>query len=137
MANTSSSIEHYVKIFNEFIQAWNRADVEAVASFYTDDLDYRDPSVPAGIRDKKAMIDYLRLMFGVWPRQEWVVGDLFQHKDDGSFTGQYRFTIANDKTSISGHGMDLVIFRGDKIRTNHVYLNADKWNSWIKRELTK
>ena len=116
------------------MQAWNRADAEAVASFYTDDLDYRDPSAAKGLTDKKAFIDYLSVsMFTVWPQQEWVIGELFQHKNDEAFTGTYRFTIANNKTTITGIGMDLIEFRGDKIRKNHVYLNADKWNSWLKQ----
>ena len=135
METVSKPVEHYINIFLEFIQAWGRADAEAVASFYTDDLDYRDPSVGLGIHDKKALIDYLHLMFSIWPKQEWIPGDLFPHREEGSFTGLYQFKIANDKTELSGHGMDLIVFRGDKIWKNYVFLNADKWNTWLKREL--
>ncbi len=129
--------DDYAKILSECIQAWNRGDADAVASFYTDDLDYRDPSVPKGIRTKKDFVDYLRLMFSVWPEQQWLADKTYIHIDEAACTATYRFRIANDKVDITGIGADLIEFRGDKIHTNYVYLNADKWNSWLKKELAQ
>ena len=74
MMNTVLTIETYTTILLNCIIAWNRADPEAVASYYTDVLDYRDPSVPAGITTKEDFIKYLKIMFHYWPRQEWVPG---------------------------------------------------------------
>jgi hypothetical protein len=127
--------ENYAKILLEVIAAWNRADPGAVASYYADDLEYRDPSVPAGINRKEDFIKYLSLMFRIWPQQEWVPGELFQHTDGKSITGMYRFRIANGKTEIKGLGIDYIEFEGNTIKKNYVYLNADKWNSWLKKEL--
>jgi hypothetical protein len=47
----------------------------------------------------------------------------------------YKFQIDNDKATIHGCGKDLMIFKNDKICLNHVYLNAGKWNDWMKNEL--
>src|SRR4030042_997925 len=121
---------------NDCIQAWNRAAPEAVASFYTDDLDYRDPSVPAGIASKEEFIKYLKVMFHVWPHQEWVPGEFFPHNKDGSLSGCYRFKIAHQNTEICGHAIDIIEFKGNKISRNYVYLNADKWNKWLKSEIS-
>jgi len=133
MVNTQ---KHYIEMMTDYLEAWNRADAEAIAAFFPDNLDYRDPSTGTSIRDKKQMIDYLRLIFSVWPKQQWVPNNLYQHEKDGAFTCEYSFVFANDKIEISGSGMDLIIFQEDKIQTNHVYLNADKWNSWLKKEFT-
>jgi hypothetical protein len=133
--NSKLELNDYAGILEKLVQAWNRADAEAVAAFYTDDLDYRDPSMPQGIHGKKDFIDYLNLMFSVWPRQEWIPGELYPHAKDGSFSGCYRFSIGNDRSEIKGAGIDLIVFKGDKISQNHVYLNSDKWNTWLKGEL--
>lgn len=135
MSSSTASLKKYILVLDDFIKAWNRADARAVADFYTDDLDYRDPSVPKGISNKKELIEYLELMFQVWPKQEWIPGDIFPHETPGAFTGCYEFKIANDHTEITGIGMDRLEFEGDKIRLNHVYLNARNWNNWLKREL--
>ncbi|OGP67229.1 MAG: hypothetical protein A2031_06785 [Deltaproteobacteria bacterium RBG_19FT_COMBO_43_11] len=137
MENGQLKIDDYVKTFADFIGAWNRSDPEAVASYYADDFDYRDPSTREGITNKEQLIKYLKLMFLIWPQQEWIPGDLFPHKQDGSFSGCYNFKISNGKTEIKGHGMDIIEFKGNKICKNHIYLNADKWNTWLKNELSE
>lgn len=111
--------------------------MDAVASFYTDDLDYRDPSVPRGITGKAEFINYLKLLFGIWPKQSWILDHIYPHKENGSFTVDYTLEFANDKISIQGRGTDLIIFQGDKICVNHVYLNAQKWNGWVTTELKR
>ena len=136
MDTTQLNIDDYVKIFIDFIHAWNRTDPEAVASYYSDDFEYCDPSSGDRIRNKEQFIEYLKLIFQVWPHQEWTAGELYPHKKDGSFSGCYSFKISNGKTEIKGHGIDIVEFSGNKIRKNHVYLNADKWNRWLKSELS-
>ena len=67
MENSKLSRDQYVKIMNDCLKAWSQADVEAVASFYTDDLDYRDPSIPQGIKNKTEFVKYLKLLFKIWP----------------------------------------------------------------------
>ncbi len=127
--------DEYIRLMEGCLAAWNRADAEAVASFYSDTLDYRDPTVPGGISNKKDFIGYLKLIFRVWPEQQWVPKTIMQHADEGAFTIDYTFRIGNGKKSIGGNGMDRMEFEGDKVRLNHVYLNADKWKDWIKNEL--
>ena len=137
MENKPLAIADYVVIMNNCIQEWNRADAEAVASNYTDDLYYSDPSVPMGINGKEEFIKYLKLIFKLWPQQEWIPGESFEHKNGSSFSGCYRFKFANKDTEIKGYGMDIIEFADDKIRKNYVYLNAEKWNKWLKKELSQ
>jgi hypothetical protein len=135
MENSKISREHYISIMKNCLEAWSQADVELVASFYCDDLDYRDPSVPQGIRTKTEFVKYLKLLFKIWPIQNWVLNNAYPHENDGAFSVDYTFQIANDKAAIRGRGIDRTEFKGDRICLNHVYLNADKWNDWVINEL--
>lgn len=136
MEHEKRSIDDYTRIMTDCLSAWNRADPELVASFYADELDYRDPTVPAGISTRKEFIAYLKLVFSVWPRQNWAPTHVMSHGKEGAFSIEYEFSIANDAATIRGSGMDRMEFTGGKISLNHVYLNADRWKVWIKRELT-
>lgn len=127
----------YVALMKRWLDAWNRADAEAVASFYADHFDYRDPVMPQGISNKEDFIKYLQLMFQVWPEQQWTSKNIIPYAGEGSFSADYDFRFANSRTAISGHGIDRIEFRGDKISLNHVYLNADKWKDWLRGELKK
>jgi hypothetical protein len=135
MENSKLTGERYISIMKDSLKAWSQADVDSTASFYCDDLDYRDPSVPQGITNKAEFVKYLKLLFKIWPKQSWILNNVYPHVNDGAFCVDYTFKFANDKTSISGCGMDLTIFKDDKICVNHVYLNAQKWNDWVTQEL--
>lgn len=135
MGNPRLSRERHIALIKDCLDAWNKADVEAVASFYCDDLDYRDPSVPQGITNKTEFVKYLKLLFKIWPKQSWILDHVYPHKNDGSFSVDYTFQFSNDKIAIRGRGIDLIIFKGDKTCVDHVYLNAEKWNNWITNEL--
>ena len=135
MKRRQFSIDDYSAIMKSCLEAWNKADAELVASYYSDDLEYRDPTTPQGIFNKGDFIKYLQLVFSVWPQQKWVPKKIFPHDKEGSFSVDYDFRIANNTTSIQGCGMDRIEFTKDKVSLNHVYLNAEKWKDWIKNEL--
>jgi len=135
MTRRQFSLDDYSAIMKNCLEAWNKADAGLVASYYSDNLEYRDPTVPKGIVNKSDFIKYLELIFSVWPHQKWVLKNIFPHEKEGSFSMDYDFRIGNNTTSIQGCGIDRIEFADDKIRLNHVYLNADKWKEWIKNEL--
>lgn len=132
MTEEKLSTDDYIKILKKCVAAWNRGDAEAVASFYTDDLDYRDPTVPDGITRKEDFINYLKLIFKVWPEQEWIGKTVMPHEKRGAFSVSYNFRFASGDKVIQGSGIDRIEFSGDRISLNHIYLNADRWREWIK-----
>src|SRR5688572_3416350 len=132
MPLTLLKTEDYIRLMTECLHAWNKADAIATASFYAENLDYRDPTVPEGIHTRERFIKYLKILFRMWPEQEWLGKKVLPHAEPGSFSVCYNFRFANKKKSIQGFGMDRMEFEGDKIKLNHVYLNAEKWPQWIK-----
>lgn len=119
------------------IDAWNKGDAKAVASYYTDDLEYRDPNVQEGIFDKATFIKYLKTIFKIWPRQDWQVDVIMPHAEKDVFSVSYRFLFGNKEKTIKGVGIDKVQLKDDKLHVNHVYLNADNWRDWIRYELSR
>jgi hypothetical protein len=135
MTENALTFDEYREIMDRWLEAWSRADAEAVASFYADIFEYRDPSVPKGIFNRTDFIKYLASMFRLWPSQKWAAKNIFPHARPGSFSADYEFQIAGGGKAIRGTGMDRIEFTGGKISLNHVYLNAEQWNRWIKEEL--
>ncbi|MBN1531359.1 MAG: nuclear transport factor 2 family protein [Spirochaetes bacterium] len=129
------TFDEYRNIMQRCLEAWNRADAEETASFYCEDADYRDPSIPGGVATRADFIAYLKVLFRVWPRQQWTPREIIPHEKPGSFSITYDFLFANDRVEIRGNGIDIMEFRGDRISLNHVYLNADRFREWIKQEL--
>ena len=129
------SIEDYTKIINDWLAAWSKSDIERVASFYADKIEYRDSTIKQGIFNKKDLIKYLKAVFKAWPSQQWAPTKIMPHAVEGAFSVEYEFEFANDKTAIKGWGIDRIEFKDDKIILNHVYLNAQNWGKWIANEL--
>ena len=123
----------YVSLMEGCVAAWNRSDAEATAAFYAEDLDYRDPNLPNGIHSREKFTKYLRILFRLWPEQQWTGKIILPHAKPGAFSISYNFRFANGRKSIQGFGIDRLEFEGDKIKLNHVYLNADQWPHWIKQ----
>jgi hypothetical protein len=124
--------ENYIKLMNDCVSAWNESDAVKTASFYHKNLDYRDPNLPDGIQEREKFIKYLKLLFRKWPIQEWTGKQILNHEIPGHFSVTYHFKFANKDVSIDGFGMDRIEFQEDKIKLNHVYLNASNWPKWIK-----
>lgn len=123
----------YRGILESCVDAWNQGDAEKVASFYTEDLDYRDPNVPSGIHSRKDFTRYLRILFRKWPVQAWEHAELIAHATEGCFSACYQFRFGNGRAFVEGRGMDRLEFAGSFIARNWVYLNAGEWPAWIRQ----
>jgi len=122
-----TALETHKKLIFDCLDAWNTADAEKTASFYSDDLDYRDPNTPDGIHGKESFVRYLRVLFRRWPEQKWTPDLLMPHEQAGAFSASYTFSFGNKKMTVHGRGIDRIEFTGGLISLNWVYLNADSW----------
>lgn len=130
--NTEYTLEDYQSFLQGIVNDWNKSDAKATASHYTEDLEYIDPNLPEGIHGRVRFMKYLKILFRLWPKQQWDGKITMPHQKPGCFSVSYDFMFANDKKTITGRGIDFIEFEGNLIRRNHVYLNADKWKDWIR-----
>jgi hypothetical protein len=63
---------HAARAFAErWLPAWTGNEPERLASFYSDDVYYADPAVPAGVRGRGALVAYFRRLLARNPDWVW------------------------------------------------------------------
>ena len=105
-----------------WLPAWSGNDPERLASFYADDAFYLDPSVPAGIRGKTALLEYFRKLLAYNPAWVWSQIEGIPMQD--GFLNKWHAKIPVGDTMIEVIGVCLVQLDADgKIRRNEVYFD--------------
>jgi hypothetical protein len=62
------------KAFAEkWLPAWSGNNPELLAGFYSDDVFYVDPVMPAGVKGKTALLAYFTKLLAVNPKWEWTL----------------------------------------------------------------
>ena len=116
--------EEATLLAENFLSAWNKQDVEAVVSCYTDDCVYLDPNTRGVVEGHEALRRYLTRLFERW-RMHWSVRECFvlADKNGGAFLWRAQLTPASGGKTAEIDGMDLVEVRGDRMRRNEVYFD--------------
>jgi hypothetical protein len=111
-----------IEQFNaDWLKAWSEKDVERLVGFYTEDCDYKDPQVPAGLKGREALRAYLTGLFAATPPirynpdETWAI--------DGGFCGRWFADIGETGEMGRMRGFDLVLLRGDEIALNEVFVH--------------
>jgi ketosteroid isomerase-like protein len=116
--------EELLELTNEFLEAWNKQDVEAVVGCYTSDCTYWDPNTRGAVVGREAFRRYLSRLFQQW-QMHWSLRELFPFEDGsgGAFLWRARLTPAAGGESVEVEGMDLALLEGRKLCRNEVYFD--------------
>ena len=116
--------DYAIKISRQFLDAWNRQDVEAVVDCYTEDCIYVDPNTRGAVEGRDALRRYLSKLFAQWT-MHWSLREffLFGEENGGAFLWHATLTPAGGGKTTEIDGMDLVLVRGDKMCRNEVYFD--------------
>jgi len=105
-----------------WLPAWTGNDPRKLASFYTDDLFYSDPTVPDGLSGKEAFIRYLSKLLANNP--DW----LWTHESaiplENGFLNKWRLDAPVGDKIITCRGVCTVQMTGRLIYRNEVYFNT-------------
>ncbi|MEP7206608.1 MAG: nuclear transport factor 2 family protein [Casimicrobiaceae bacterium] len=112
------------EILEEFADAWNRHDIEALMSFMTDDCVFESSAGPDACGTRYVGRDAVRAGFAevwnVFPDAHWGNARHLMHGDRGvsawTFTG-----TRGDGTRVEVQGCDLFTFREGKIALKDSY----------------
>ena len=119
-----------------WLPAWTGNDPEKLASFYTDDVFYCDPTVPEGLEGKPALLRYLSKLLADNPAWVWTQEDAIPM--DGGFLNKWKVTVPVGDEVVICHGVCTVQFRGSLIRRNEVYFDSlpliSAIKSWNRRK---
>ena len=112
------------RLARRVLAAWNKQDVEEVASCYTNDCVYQDPNTRGPVVGQEALRRYLTKLFAGW-RMQWYLREFFPFADGagGAFLWHAQLTPAAGGKTAEIDGMDLVVLRGELLARNEVYFD--------------
>jgi hypothetical protein len=105
-----------------WLDAWTRRDVASLISFYDEEVIFRGPAVPGGIRGLDGLRAYLEDQFASGPQI------YYEHEKAWPITGGYWARWHARKGKPFGppklRGVDFVVLKDEKIVLNEVYVHA-------------
>ena len=119
----------------EWLPAWSGNRPELLASFYSEDVVYLDPGVPAGVKGKLALLAYFRKLLAYNP--EWVWSQIEGIPLENGFLNKWRAVIPVGMKKLEIIGVCLVQLDAEgKIQRNEVYFDRSQLMSEITTQRT-
>jgi len=104
-----------------WLPLWTGNRPDLLAEAYGEDVFYRDPATPDGIRGRKNLLGYLRRLLAAFPDWVWEADEVFPV--EGGFVLRWKATIPVRDAVIHETGMDLVLVDDGKVVRNEVYFD--------------
>jgi hypothetical protein len=107
-----------------WLPAWTGNQPERLVSFYTDDVFYSDPAIPAGVRGRPALLAYFTQLLARNPEWIWVHRGSIPIRD--GFLNQWHASIPVGERVIEATGVCTVQLRNDLIYSNEVHFDRSE-----------
>jgi hypothetical protein len=107
-----------------WLPAWSGNRPELLASFYTDDVFYCDPAIPAGVRGREALLAYFRALLGHNP--DWVWTQRGSTPLEHGFLNLWHASIPVGAARVEVDGVCSVQLRDGRIFRNEVYFDRSE-----------
>jgi hypothetical protein len=122
------------KCFAEnWLPAWTGNNPELLVSFYSDDVFYLDPGVPAGIQGKQALLAYFKKLLNYNP--DWIWTQIESIPMEDGFLNKWHARIPIGSETFDIIGVCSVQLDSDgKIRRNEVYFDRSLWLAEIAKQ---
>ena len=105
-----------------WLPLWTGNRPEELAAVYSEDVFYRDPAVPLGLRGRPALLAYLRRLLAANPDWRWYAVEIMETA--GGFTGKWRAEIPVGDEVIEEYGLDIIEVDDEGlISRNEVYFD--------------
>jgi hypothetical protein len=118
------SVAEAKEFAQRWLPAWTGNDPQRLASFYTEDTFYSDPSVPDGIRGREALTDYFAALLSRFPDWEWSNRDATPM--EGGFLNHWHARIPIGDTVVECDGVCTVQLRDGLISRNEVFFDRSE-----------
>lgn len=104
-----------------WLPAWTGNDPERLAAFYTDDVFYSDPAMPAGVRGRDALLVYFRKLLARNPAWVWTHRGSMPLQD--GFVNLWHASMPTGTGVVEVDGLCTVQLRGERIYANRVFFD--------------
>jgi steroid delta-isomerase-like uncharacterized protein len=104
-----------------WLAAWTGNRPDELLCFYAEDVLYRDPAHPRGLRGKPALRSYLKKLLARYPDWVWELREVVGDRE--ACAVKWKATVPTGDDRVTIEGLDLVEIRDDLIVRNEVYFD--------------
>lgn len=120
---------------DRWLPLWTGNQPEALAEMYAEDVFYRDPAVPGGLRGRAQLLAYLRKLLAANPKWRWYLVEVME--TPAGFSGKWRAEIPVGERMVEEVGLDIVEIDDEGlISRNEVYFDRTALMAALGRPAT-
>ena len=118
--------DQLIQLTNDFVDAFNRMNLDDVVSFFADDGIYEDSTGGRHIGHDAIRIAFEPLVGGSRGSIRFDGEDVFVETDTGKVLASWRLKLDKDGEVSVIRGIDILEFEADKLKKKMAYMKADK-----------
>jgi len=118
--------DQLIQLTNEFVDAFNRMDLDDVVSFFAEDGIYEDSTGGRHIGHDAIRTAFEPLVGGSRGSIRFDGEDVFVETDTGKVLASWRLNLDKDGEVSVIRGIDILEFETDKLKKKMAYMKADK-----------
>ena len=118
--------DQLIQLTNDFVDAFNRMNLEDVVSFFADDGIYEDSTGGRHIGHDAIRTAFEPLVGGSRGSIRFDGEDVFVETDTGKVLTSWRLNLDKDGEVSVIRGIDILEFEADKLKKKMAYMKADK-----------
>ena len=115
-----------IQLTNEFVDAFNRMNLDEVVSFFAEDGIYEDSTGGRHIGHDAIRTAFEPLVGGSRGSIRFDGEDVFVETDTGKVLASWRLNLDKDGEVSVIRGIDILEFEADKLKKKMAYMKADK-----------
>lgn len=118
--------DELIQLTNDFVDAFNRMNLNEVVSFFADDGIYEDSTGGRHIGHDAIRTAFEPLVGGSRGSIRFDGEDVFVETDTGKVLASWRLNLDKDGEVSVIRGIDILEFEADKLKKKMAYMKADK-----------
>ena len=118
--------DQLIQLTNDFVDAFNRMNLDDVVSFFADDGIYEDSTGGRHIGHDAIRTAFEPLVGGLRGSIRFEGEDVFVETDTGKVLASWRLNLDKDGEVSVIRGIDILEFEADKLKKKMAYMKADK-----------
>ena len=118
--------DELIQFTNDFVDAFNRMNLDDVVSFFADDGIYEDSTGGRHIGHDAIRTAFEPLVGGSRGSIRFDGEDVFVETDTGKVLASWRLNLDKDGEVSVIRGIDILEFEADKLKKKMAYMKADK-----------
>jgi len=118
--------DELITLTNEFVDAFNRMDLDDVVAFFTEDGIYEDSTGGRHVGHAAIRNAFEPLVGGSRGKIRFDGEDVFVETDSGKVLASWRLNLNKDGAVSVIRGIDVLEFDEDKLKKKMAYMKVDK-----------